>query len=213
MEHRGAKGQRDTKAPDHLKPIIKQANQWRWSFNATEQSIASLWVWFDVFEPSGMEVMPVHFCVLFFCFALRQISEIHVTGESEDMTAKERLLLWSKQTTEGYVGVRCENFTTSWRDGRLFNALIHKYRYYNKHTHNTACFCRAIVLLVFFWFIQKMQLMWTSLLEFLFIIIFIIFSCPILTVLHRIYLPLPLSITDRTLWTWAVCQHRPTDQI
>ncbi|XP_042071567.1 dystonin isoform X11 [Haplochromis burtoni] len=57
-----------------------------------------------------------------------QISEIHVTGESEDMTAKERLLLWSKQTTEGYVGVRCENFTTSWRDGRLFNALIHKYR-------------------------------------------------------------------------------------
>lgn len=97
-----------------------------------------------------MEVMPVHFCVLFFCFALRQISEIHVTGESEDMTAKERLLLWSKQTTEGYVGVRCENFTTSWRDGRLFNALIHKYRYYNKHTHNTACFCRAIVLLVFF---------------------------------------------------------------
>lgn len=169
MEHRGAKGQTDVKAPDHLKPIIKQANQWRWSFNATEQSIASLWVWFDVFEPSGVEVMPVHFCVLFFCFALRQISEIHVTGESEDMTAKERLLLWSKQTTEGYVGVRCENFTTSWRDGRLFNALIHKYRYYNKHTHNTACFCRTIVLLVFFWFIQKMQLIWTSLLEFIFI--------------------------------------------
>ncbi|XP_074531266.1 dystonin isoform X11 [Halichoeres trimaculatus] len=57
-----------------------------------------------------------------------QISEIHVTGESEDMTAKERLLLWSKQITEGYVGVRCDNFTTSWRDGRLFNAIIHKYR-------------------------------------------------------------------------------------
>lgn len=60
-----------------------------------------------------------------------------MTGESEDMTAKERLLLWSKQTTEGYVGVRCENFTTSWRDGRLFNALIHKYRYYNKHTQHS----------------------------------------------------------------------------
>ncbi|CAM9192396.1 unnamed protein product, partial [Lampetra planeri] len=57
-----------------------------------------------------------------------QISEIHVRGESEDMTAKERLLLWSKQITEGYVGVRCDNFTTSWRDGRLFNAIIHKYR-------------------------------------------------------------------------------------
>uniref|UniRef100_A0AAV2JR41 Dystonin n=1 Tax=Knipowitschia caucasica TaxID=637954 RepID=A0AAV2JR41_KNICA len=57
-----------------------------------------------------------------------QISEIHVTGESEDMTAKERLLFWSKQMTEGYVGVRCDNFTTSWRDGKLFNAIIHKYR-------------------------------------------------------------------------------------
>ncbi|CAL8257405.1 unnamed protein product [Lota lota] len=57
-----------------------------------------------------------------------QISEIHVVGQSEDMTAKERLLFWSKQMTDGYVGVRCDNFTTSWRDGRLFNAIIHKYR-------------------------------------------------------------------------------------
>ncbi|XP_049456846.1 dystonin isoform X4 [Epinephelus fuscoguttatus] len=57
-----------------------------------------------------------------------QISEVHVIGESEDMTAKERLLFWSRQMTEGYVGVRCDNFTTSWRDGRLFNAIIHKYR-------------------------------------------------------------------------------------
>ncbi|XP_034057772.1 dystonin isoform X5 [Gymnodraco acuticeps] len=57
-----------------------------------------------------------------------QISEIHVTGESQDMTAKERLLFWTRQMTEGYVGVRCDNFTTSWRDGRLFNAIIHKYR-------------------------------------------------------------------------------------
>ncbi|XP_037638602.1 dystonin isoform X20 [Sebastes umbrosus] len=54
-----------------------------------------------------------------------QISEI---GGSEDMTAKERLLFWSRQMTDGYVGVRCDNFTTSWRDGRLFNAIIHKYR-------------------------------------------------------------------------------------
>ncbi|XP_068867505.1 dystonin isoform X5 [Aphelocoma coerulescens] len=57
-----------------------------------------------------------------------QISDIHVTGESEDMSAKERLLLWSQQTTEGYAGIHCENFTTCWRDGRLFNAIIHKYR-------------------------------------------------------------------------------------
>ncbi|XP_028918133.1 dystonin [Ornithorhynchus anatinus] len=57
-----------------------------------------------------------------------QISDIHVTGESEDMSAKERLLLWTQQTTEGYAGIHCENFTTCWRDGKLFNAIIHKYR-------------------------------------------------------------------------------------
>ncbi|XP_012576219.1 PREDICTED: dystonin isoform X1 [Condylura cristata] len=57
-----------------------------------------------------------------------QISDIHVTGESEDMSAKERLLLWTQQATEGYTGIRCENFTTCWRDGKLFNAIIHKYR-------------------------------------------------------------------------------------
>ncbi|XP_048386213.1 dystonin isoform X1 [Stegostoma tigrinum] len=56
------------------------------------------------------------------------ISDIHVTGESEDMSAKEKLLLWSQQAAEGYAGVRCENFTSCWRDGRLFNAIIHKYR-------------------------------------------------------------------------------------
>ncbi|XP_067876262.1 dystonin isoform X2 [Heterodontus francisci] len=63
-----------------------------------------------------------------FTSLLNEISDIHVTGESEDMSAKEKLLLWSQQTTEGYAGVRCENFTSCWRDGRLFNAIIHKYR-------------------------------------------------------------------------------------
>jgi len=57
-----------------------------------------------------------------------QISEIYVSGESSDLTAKEKLLLWSKQATEGYPGLRCTNFTSSWSDGRMFNALLHRYR-------------------------------------------------------------------------------------
>uniref|UniRef100_A0A3Q2ZYB9 Plectin-like n=1 Tax=Kryptolebias marmoratus TaxID=37003 RepID=A0A3Q2ZYB9_KRYMA len=44
------------------------------------------------------------------------------------MTAKEKLLLWSQRMVEGYQGLRCDNFTTSWRDGKLFNAIIHKHR-------------------------------------------------------------------------------------
>ncbi|XP_069091879.1 dystonin isoform X7 [Pleurodeles waltl] len=57
-----------------------------------------------------------------------QISDIHVTGESQDMSAKEKLLLWTQRTIDGYGGIRCDNFTTCWRDGRLFNAVIHRYR-------------------------------------------------------------------------------------
>ncbi|XP_056235758.1 plectin isoform X10 [Seriola aureovittata] len=55
------------------------------------------------------------------------ISDIQVNGQSEDMTAKEKLLLWSQRMTDGYQGIRCDNFTTSWRDGKLFNAVIHKH--------------------------------------------------------------------------------------
>ena len=64
------------------------------------------------------------------CFVLLwgQISDIQVNGQSEDMTAKEKLLLWSKTMTENYQGIRCDNFTTSWRDGKLFNAVIHRHQ-------------------------------------------------------------------------------------
>ncbi|XP_051920528.1 plectin isoform X25 [Hippocampus zosterae] len=55
------------------------------------------------------------------------ISDIQVNGQSEDMTAKEKLLLWSQRMTDGYQGLRCDNFSTSWRDGKLFNAVIHKH--------------------------------------------------------------------------------------
>ncbi|XP_054841177.1 plectin isoform X4 [Eublepharis macularius] len=57
-----------------------------------------------------------------------QISDIQVSGQSEDMTAKEKLLLWSQRMVEGYQGLRCDNFTISWRDGRLFNAIIHRHK-------------------------------------------------------------------------------------
>ncbi|TFJ96893.1 dual specificity tyrosine-phosphorylation-regulated kinase 1B [Platysternon megacephalum] len=59
---------------------------------------------------------------------LQNISDIQVSGQSEDMTAKEKLLLWSQRMVEGYQGLRCDNFTTSWRDGRLFNAIIHHHK-------------------------------------------------------------------------------------
>ncbi|KAM6974051.1 plectin a isoform 2-T2 [Tautogolabrus adspersus] len=57
-----------------------------------------------------------------------QISDIQVNGQSDNMSAKEKLLLWSQRMVEGYQGLRCDNFTTGWRDGKLFNAILHKHR-------------------------------------------------------------------------------------
>lgn len=62
-------------------------------------------------------------------FSFQQISEIYVSGESGDLTAKEKLLLWTQKAIEGYPGIRCVNFSSSWSDGRMFNALLHRYRY------------------------------------------------------------------------------------
>ncbi|XP_075294310.1 microtubule-actin cross-linking factor 1 isoform X5 [Opisthocomus hoazin] len=56
------------------------------------------------------------------------ISDIYISGESGDMSAKEKLLLWTQKVTAGYIGVKCTNFSSCWSDGKMFNALIHRYR-------------------------------------------------------------------------------------
>lgn len=48
--------------------------------------------------------------------------------DSSSDTPEEKLLVWCRQSVRGYDGVEVKNFTTSWRDGLAFNALIHRYR-------------------------------------------------------------------------------------
>ncbi|XP_075985145.1 dystonin-like protein short stop isoform X26 [Anticarsia gemmatalis] len=56
-----------------------------------------------------------------------KISDI-VIGQEANVTAREALLSWARRSTAKYPGVRVTDFTSSWRDGLAFNALIHRNR-------------------------------------------------------------------------------------
>ncbi|CAL8097159.1 unnamed protein product [Calicophoron daubneyi] len=59
------------------------------------------------------------------------IADVHAgeqVDKSLDEIARQNLLSWCRTVTTGYPGVFIRDFTDSWRDGRAFLAIIHRYK-------------------------------------------------------------------------------------
>nr|XP_039264544.1 uncharacterized protein LOC120340368 [Styela clava] len=57
-------------------------------------------------------------------FQIQNIS-VETADNRGTKSAKDALLFWCQMKTSGYWNVNVQNFTTSWRDGLAFNAIIH----------------------------------------------------------------------------------------
>ncbi|XP_045779365.1 dystrophin, isoforms A/C/F/G/H-like isoform X4 [Maniola jurtina] len=49
-------------------------------------------------------------------------------SELQQTNLEKTLLAWCRTHTQNYMGVKVENFTSSWSDGLAFNALLHRWR-------------------------------------------------------------------------------------
>lgn len=71
------------------------------------------------------------YMVTILCFVSFKVKDVmkDVMDDLRQTNLERTLLTWCRQCTEGYQGVDIHNFTTSWRDGLAFNALLHHFRW------------------------------------------------------------------------------------
>jgi len=57
-----------------------------------------------------------------------KISPEELLNNKDEMNAKQSLLQWCQENLRGYESVRCKDFSTSWRDGRVLCAILNRHR-------------------------------------------------------------------------------------
>jgi dystonin len=59
---------------------------------------------------------------------IRLLSPSIPTKPEDDEALRERLIRWAQKSTEGYSNITVVDLTSSWRDGLVFNAILHRNR-------------------------------------------------------------------------------------
>jgi len=57
-----------------------------------------------------------------------QVGDVVVTGQTNDASVKEALLLWCQRMVEGYPNIQISDFNKSWTSGLAFLAILHRHR-------------------------------------------------------------------------------------
>lgn len=71
-------------------------------------------------------VTPIAYVELMYMCRRFQVQSVELEGDAKN--AKDALLVWCKRVTKAYDDVDIKNFTTSFKDGLAFNAIIHNFR-------------------------------------------------------------------------------------
>ena len=58
-----------------------------------------------------------------------ELSKKPAVADQISSNYRQMLLIWARQQCQGYPGIYVNDFTHSWRTGRVFMAILHRHKF------------------------------------------------------------------------------------